>query len=289
MKKLALFFNDRPTASPRDIADFCRSLLEAGMMLFLEFPFGDFLSGHSRMKGMERLRFFSDIPSDIDIAVSIGGDGTLLRTARRIGEKGIPLVGVNAGHLGFLTQYTLEEGAVLASDIRNDSLKLEQRMILQLHMKERQEEVWPYAVNEVAVLKEDSASMLEVDAYVDDRYVADYMADGLLVSTPGGSTAYALAAGGPIIEPGVDTMLIVPVAPHTLTLRPMVVSGDCTMRLEARSRTGRCRISIDGCSFPVDTPCRLSLTRAPFSLPLLCRPDYCYFATLRHKLHWAQR
>lgn len=289
MTKAAIYFNDRPTASPQEIAAFCQTLLDAGIRLELEDSYGTRLLEAFPLHPTSKISLFTSLPEGATVAISLGGDGTLLRTARRLGGYGIPLAGVNAGHLGFLTQYTLDEAPMLARHLCRGELTVEQRMLLALRMEGMPEQLWPYAANEIAVLKEDSASMLEVDAYADGQYVADYMADGLLAATPGGSTAYALAAGGPIVAPGVDTMLLVPVAPHTLTLRPMVIGGDTELRLEARSRTGRCRVSVDGCSFPVATPCRLLIGRAPYTLPLLCRPDYSYYATLRQKLHWAQR
>ena len=289
MTTAAIFFNDWPTAAPREIASFCQTLLDAGIGLDLEAGYGAKLVEAIPLHPSTKISFFTDIPEGANVAISLGGDGTLLRTARRLGGCGIPLAGVNAGHLGFLTQYTLDEAPVLARHLCRREFTVEQRMLLALQMEGMPEKLWPYAANDIAILKEDSASMLEIDAYADGQYVADYMADGLLAATPGGSTAYALAAGGPIVTPGVNTVLLVPVAPHTLTLRPMVIGGDTSLNLEARSRTGRCRVSVDGCSFPVSTPCRLSIGRAPYTMPLLCRPDYSYYATLRQKLHWAQR
>lgn len=268
--KIALFVTDRPTAEPVEIELFTGYLSEAGFSL-------------------DVYKAGEECGSDPDIAVSIGGDGTFLRMARQMAQRGVPVVGVNAGHLGFLTQYGLDEAPRLAEDIKKGRLRIEERMLLKLECDGTPSDLWPYALNEVAVLKEDTSSMLETEVYNGDNLVADYLSDGLLIATPTGSTAYSLAAGGPLVDPSLSCMLLVPVAPHTLTLRPMVTSADGEMLLLPRSRAGRCRVSLDGCSFSLDTPGRIKVSRAPFSLKVLARPEANFFGTLRQKLHWAQR
>ncbi len=274
---VALFITDTPTVSVEEIERFTRFLTESGFSLY-EYP----------AEGCRK----SAAPVCLakpDMAISIGGDGTFLRMARRMAQMGVPVVGVNAGHLGFLTQYGLDEAPRLAEDILEGRLKVEERMLLQVECEGMPDDIWPYALNEVAALKANTSSMLDTSVYDDGDFVADYLADGVLVTTPTGSTAYALAAGGPLMVPSLDCMALLPVAPHTLTLRPMVFPGDTELRLESRSRAGNCRISIDGNSFSLPTPARFYISRAPFHLKVYTRPDATFYTTLRHKLHWAQR
>lgn len=266
-KTLSLYISDKPSTDCREVSDFCDAL---------------------RRRGFE-LDFDPERPREGSIALSIGGDGTFLRAARKIGRAGVPLLGVNAGHLGFMTQYTLGEADLLATHILDGQLSEETRMLLHVEGCHIPDEVWPYALNDITVLKADSSSMIEVDIHERGEHIADCLADGLIVATPTGSTAYSLSAGGPIMEPRMEAVSLVPVAPHTLTLRPMVLSADVSLQLTAISRSGRCLLSVDGCSFPLTTPCRLSIERAPFGLRLLRRPDESFFSTLRKKLHWSQR
>ena len=177
----------------------------------------------------------------------------------------------------------------MADQILADELIPEPRLLLQVVSPSLPADLWPYALNDVSVLKEDTASMINIDVHDNDEFLADVMADGLIISTPTGSTGYALSAGGPILTPSVDALAIVPVAPHTLTLRPLLISASSTLSLYPSSRTGRCRVSLDGCSFPISTPAELIIRRASFSLILLRRPDEGFFSTLRRKLLWSRR
>lgn len=275
----ALFITDIPTDNRKKILGFLGILRDAGIRTCTFHP--------GNISDIEDKEPACDLRTDV--AISIGGDGTFLRAARRMAPMGIPVVGVNAGHLGFLPQYSLDEAGELAADLLTGRLKSEKRMLLAIGCNGIPEDLWPYAINEIAILKEETSSMLSVRVCDDDRFVARYLADGILISTPTGSTAYALAAGGPIVTPGAECQLLIPVAPHTLTLRPMVLPADSVLSLEPESRTGRCRISLDGCSFILDLPESISVKRAPFDLNILLRPDSSFFSTLRQKLHWAQR
>lgn len=167
----------------------------------------------------------SQLPKDADLVLSIGGDGTFLRTARWVGRREVPILGVNTGHLGFLSSCGLDEiGEMLGAICRGDVI-VERRMVLWVQSPSFPEDAWPYALNEIAFLKEESASMISVRTDINGHFLCDYRADGLIVSTPTGSTAYNLSAGGPILEPTIDCMALSAVAPHTLTVRPLVVGA----------------------------------------------------------------
>lgn len=231
-----------------------------------------------------------ELPEDTECVVSIGGDGTFLRAAQWVGKLGIPILGINTGHLGFLASYSLGEMDELAQVIALDLGKLERRVLLEVKGKSIPEGFWPYALNEVAVLKGETASMVTVHAEIDGYFLADYMSDGLVVSTPTGSTAYNLSAGGPIMQPTLECMALSPIAPHSLTMRPLVVAGTSEIRLRARSRVRYARVSLDGRSFMM--PCgkdELTITLAPFHVVVLRRPDASFARLLRGKLLWGTR
>lgn len=224
-----------------------------------------------------------------DIAVGIGGDGTFLRTAQWVGDKEIPIVGVNTGHLGFLAPFTLEEADTILEDFRCGRCRIEERSLLRLDVPALPLDIWPYALNEVAVLKKDTASMISVECAIDRSPLADYLCDGLLVSTPTGSTGYNLSVGGPIVTPTSPSFIIAPIAAHSLTIRPLVVGDTSVLELKVNSRSSHFRISLDGRS--VNCPCGtiFYLSRADFVVKSVQKPGFGFFATIREKLLWGTK
>ncbi len=226
------------------------------------------------------------MPEDTGLVVSIGGDGTFMRAARWVGKSEVPILGVNTGHLGFLASCALDETIDMIGAICRGDVIVERRMMLRVQCGSLLEESWPYALNEVAVLKEESASMIKIRTNINGYFLADYRADGLIVSTPTGSTAYNLSSGGPIVEPTLDCIALSPVAPHTLTVRPLVVGGGSELELTVESRTREFRLSLDGRSFSLPAGERVWIKRAGFSTMLVRRKDSNFATILRDKLLW---
>lgn len=285
---VAVFGHRHQTDRLPGVARLLGLLTLSGMKVYIESGFRDYLIDEG-VQGAAGALPWAPGTDGVQVAISIGGDGTFLRAARRVGESGLPLVGINTGHLGFLTQYTLDEASLMVDTLRMGGAALETRMVLRVEAPGIPADVWPYALNEVAVQKEESSSMISVAMYVDGRYLTDYQADGVVVSTPTGSTAYNLAAGGPIMQPSLRCMAITPIAPHTLTLRPLVVGASCELRAVTTSRASRYRISLDGCSFPLACGTPVDISCAPFGVTVLLRPGADFAAALRHKLLWGRR
>lgn len=238
---------------------------------------------HIDVQGAESTPWVGDHTA---LVISIGGDGTFLRAARWVGRREIPILGVNTGHLGFLASCGLDEVEEMLTCICRGDVLVERRMLLQVQSRDLPDNAWPFALNDVSLLREESASMISVQARVNGNYLADYRADGLVVSTPTGSTAYNLSAGGPILEPTIDCMALVAVAPHTLTVRPLVVGGDSELELTVESRTEEFRISLDGQSYPLPAGEKVWIKRADFSTLLVRRKDSNFATILRDKLNW---
>ena len=173
--------------------------------------------------------------------------------------------------------------------LADGTASLESRMLLRLECDHLPEDMWPYALNEVSVLKEDTSSMINVEASIDGFPLADYLVDGLVVSTPTGSTAYSMAAGGPIVEPTLQCVVLTPVAPHTLTLRPLVVGSESEILLKVTSRADAFRVSLDGRSIVMPCGTTLRVRRALFSTIVMRRPDDDFASILRNKLLWGRR
>lgn len=221
-----------------------------------------------------------------DIVISIGGDGTFLRTAAAIGKKDIPILGVNAGRLGFLADLNECELENAMNEILSGEYRIEHRSLLELSTEQKLFCGNNYALNEIAILKQDTASMITVHAHVNGEYLNSYEADGLVVATPTGSTAYSMSVGGPIMTPTASSFILAAVAPHSLTTRPLVVDDDSIITLEIESRSGSFLISVDGRSeiFPADT--KLTLKKANYTLKVVKRMKHTFYATLRDKLMW---
>ncbi len=221
-----------------------------------------------------------------DMVISIGGDGTFLKAASRVGKKNIPILGINTGRLGFLADISPEEMENTFEEIYNNHYKVEERSVLQLKCDDELLMKFPYALNEIAVLKRDSSSMISIHAAINGAPLTTYQADGLVISTPTGSTAYSLSVGGPVIVPHSKTIAITPVAPHSLNVRPIVICDDWEITLDVESRSHNFLVAIDGRSESCKETTRLHISRADYSIKVVKRYNHIFFDTLRNKLMW---
>ena len=227
-----------------------------------------------------------DSAFEADLAVSIGGDGTFLRTAMWVAGRDIPIVGVNTGHLGYLSAIPVGRLTSMLQMIEDGDFRAEHRRMLQV--VEPQLKIWPYALNEVAVTKGDRSSMIVARTLVDGIQLADYRADGLLVATPTGSTAYNLSVGGPIVQPAAPVMVLSPIAAHSLSMRPLVISDESEIRITVNCRKSHFRLSLDGRSVLLDEGTTVVMRRAPFVITALQLAEHDFASTLRDKLSWAE-
>lgn len=223
---------------------------------------------------------------EADLAISIGGDGTFLRTAASIGKKDIPILGINTGRLGFLADITDKDIDQALSDMLAGRYRVELRSRLHLTTQEKSFQGLNYALNEVAILKQDTASMITVNAYINDEFLSTYEADGLIIATPTGSTAYSLSVGGPIMSPTASGFILTAVAPHSLSSRPLIVDDNCTITLDICSRSDNYLVSLDGRSEILPVGTRLIITKAEAPLRLVKRVGHTFYGTLRDKLKW---
>ena len=288
MKRIAIYGNRHQENYLGELGDFFGLLRSRGFEVTVASCFASYLLE----EGLERYweKESQDFSEGVECVVSIGGDGTFLRAAQWVGKREIPILGINTGHLGFLASYSLDEMNELADVLANDLGSVEHRAVLELQCDAMPADFWPYALNEVAVLKGESASMVTVTAGIDGEFLSDYLADGLVVATPTGSTAYNLSAGGPILQPTLGCLVLSPLAPHSLTMRPLVVSGESRISLKATQRDHQARVSLDGRSFILGEDCgELEIRRADFSVAVLRRPGASFQTLLRDKLLWGKR
>ena len=283
--KFAIFGNpssEKTCGHEQQLFSLLRSLGDA---IAVESRYLEFLTG---TMGLE-IPYDSLITDDdfqADAVISIGGDGTFLRTATRVGNKAIPMVGINTGRLGFLADITCSHVDEAIRLIHAGQYSLERRNLLQISMDGLPQGHTPYALNDIAILKHDISSMISIATKVGGTPMIHYQADGLVVATPTGSTAYSLSVGGPIIAPGTNVICLTPVAPHSLTMRPLVLSADQTIRLDVESRSHSFLVSIDGNSFSCPEHTAIEISRAPFQINVIKPHGGDFFSTLREKMLW---
>ena len=258
----------------------------SGIEVFIERNFYDYLA--DKITETSNVGVIDAPVADVGAIISIGGDGTFIRAARKAGSSGIPIAGVNTGHLGFLANFSIDSPEELVELLSRGGALMEPRHLLRISSPLIPSGVSPYVLNEVAFLKEETSSMISIHVEIDGFFLADFLADGLIVATPTGSTAYNLSIGGPILQPGLNCMVLSPVAPHSLTMRPIVVDGNSRLRLTATSRVRDFRVSIDGTSFTLPCGVELGIEPADFFVNVLRRPGENFPATLRETLLWSR-
>lgn len=228
-------------------------------------------------------------PAHTDVLVSLGGDGTFLRAAKLIAGTQATILGVNTGRLGFLAGTRPSEVSSMWSDIINGYYETEVRSMLEVWVeKEGHTTYLEPALNEIAILKRDTASMIGVFTKINGEEVATFEGDGLLIATPTGSTAYSLSVGGPIVHPESPVLILAPVAPHMLNMRPLVVPDHSPIEMQAISRNDTILLSSDGRSTPIDGAAKIFVKRSDKSVRIVRHPIHTFYDTLRQKLMWGQ-
>jgi len=225
-------------------------------------------------------------PSDIDIMLSIGGDGTMLDTTTMIKDSNLPILGINTGRLGFLSSINLNQIDDALAQIFEGAYMIDKRTVLKVETDEKIFEDENFALNEVTLHKKDSQSMIVIHVYVDGKFLNTYWADGLIIATPTGSTAYSLSCGGPIILPGSHNLIITPVAPHNLNVRPVLISDQSVITLKMEGRDSNFLMSLDSRSTTLKEDAVVTVQRHSFSINLVRLKNHSFLKTLRNKLHW---
>ena len=223
---------------------------------------------------------------NVDFFFSVGGDGTLLQSVTHIGELEIPILAINTGRLGFLANTTLEESGHSIDEILRNSYQIDSRMLIRAECEEDLFNGLNFGLNEMAILKQDTSSMIMVESYLNDDYLNSYWADGLIISTPTGSTGYSLSCGGPIVYPQSHSFIITPVSPHNLNVRPIVVSDKSIITLKVKSRSKFFLVSLDSRSATVSSGLTFTIKKEAFEAKLIKTGKHTFMDTLRKKLNW---
>ena len=283
--RFAIFGNTYQPKKSVSIQKILASLSEHEADVFMEREFYDFLQNGQQLR-IEVTNVFDGNDFDADFVISMGGDGTFLRAASMVGSKETPILGINTGRLGFLADVNAHEIEHIINALYEDDFTLETRAVILVETDGQLLQGYPFALNDVAILKRDSASMISIRANINGQYLNTYQADGLVISTPTGSTAYSLSVGGPIIVPGTKVFSMTAVAPHSLNVRPIVLPDDSVIELGVESRSHNFLVAIDGRSEKCNEGTKITLRRAPYDIKVVKRSDHRYFNTLREKMMW---
>lgn len=230
------------------------------------------------------------LDSSFEMFVSFGGDGTILRAITYVRDLGIPIVGVNTGRLGFLSTLKKEEVRRVVSEFISGAYSIDERSLVEVNADFDIPEFkdMNYALNEVSVSRKDTTSMITVETHLNDEYLTSYWADGLIVATPTGSTGYSLSCGGPVIMPGVQSLVITPIAPHNLNARPLVISDDTIIRLKVSGREENHLVSLDSRIASIENGKEITIKKAPFKIKMIAYTSESFLETIRNKLLWGQ-
>ena len=232
--------------------------------------------------------YISQTGETIDFALSVGGDGTFLTTASLVGHLDIPILGINCGHLGYLAEVQTEEIDAVLDQLITNNYTIEQRRMLEVTCQQEGKIASPFALNEVAILKSGLSSMITVDVTLNGEFLHNYKADGLLIATPTGSTAYNLSVGGPLLDPHVNAIILTPVATHSLNIRPLVVLDDSKIDLKISSRNGNYLLSVDGRSQVLNQELQLHIERSQRTIKLVRINGQTFMQSLQDKLNWGK-
>jgi NAD+ kinase len=229
---------------------------------------------------------FSDLNNNADYLFSIGGDGTMLDSVSMVRDTGIPILGFNTGRLGFLSSISKEELDLSLNYFFNKKFTLEKRNLLKLETEEHLFGNQSFALNEFTILKKDFSSMITIHVYINDVFLNTYWSDGLIISTPTGSTAYSLSCGGPILTPDSENFIITPIASHNLTVRPLVIPDKSIIKLKVEGRSDNFLVTLDSKQETIGTDKELLIKKEDFQINLIQLPNKNFLATIRDKLMW---
>ena len=233
---------------------------------------------------------YEDLEKDLDLFFSVGGDGTFLRSITFVRDHGIPVIGINTGTLGFLATIKKEEIQQALDQLTRDAYIIRERTLLCVETSDTNEDLKAinFALNEISVSRKDTPSMITVETHLDDEYLTTYWSDGLIVATPTGSTGYSLSCGGPIISPSSKNVVLTPIAPHSLSVRPLVIPEDTKIELKVGSRTNEAILTLDSRITTINNNTEIHIRKCKFKLNFVQLNDQTFIKTLRNKLLWGK-
>lgn len=289
--KVAVYGQYYQQSTEEIICEILRILNKNQIEVVLEKSYSDLLSEKNiPVNEYSTFESYKDLDSSFAILISIGGDGTILRAATYIRDSGIPILGINAGRLGFLAKIQKENIEQFLNYIFEKKYSVSPRTLLSLECNPKNADIEEisFAMNEVTVNRKDTTAMITIETYLNGEYLNSYWADGLIVSTPTGSTGYSLSCGGPLLMPDVESLVITPIAPHNLNARPLVISDNTEITLKVSGRESQYLVSLDSRITFMNNETILSVRKTPFKINMIEFPEEGFLKTIRKKLLWGE-
>jgi len=284
---IAIFGSPYPEHFSKYIQHLIKKLEAEHIKIIVEKEFKKFLQNNIRFNNkVDTFDSYESLKNNANFLFSIGGDGTLLRAITFVRDTNIPIIGINTGRLGFIASISAGQIDDALNDILKGNYTINERTLLSLETNKKLFKDNNFALNEVAVSKKDTSSMIRIDTFVDGEFLNTYWADGLVVSTPTGSTGYSLSCGGPIIMPGTNNIIITPNAPHNLNVRPIVLDDNSVITLKVEDRDQLALISLDSRARAFDSETEITIKKAKFKIKLVQPQNNSFTTTIRNKLMW---
>lgn len=245
------------------------------------------------MRGYSIFKTYKDLDASFEAMLTIGGDGTILRAITYVRHHNIPILGINAGRLGFLATVSKENITQAIEQLQQKDYTTSEKTLLQIQLFDEsgQEKTWSgfhLALNEITISRKNTTSMIVIDSHLNDEFLNSYWADGLIISTPTGSTGYSLSCGGPIILPEVDSWVVTPIAPHNLNVRPLILPASSVIRLKVSSREDSFLVALDSRVKSLSCKCEIQIQKADFKIHMIKLPQERFLNTIRQKLLWGE-
>ena len=286
--KVAIYGQDLNEQSKSTLLILAEFLKTKKSDVFIENSFFDSIQNMPNLNTNEYgFKPFLTLDNSYDLLISVGGDGTILRAITKIKDLGIPLIGINTGRLGFLSTIKTDEIKNALNQIYEGKYRVSKRTVLKLKTDFESSKLdLDFALNEIAVSRKNTTSMINIETWLDDEYLTSYWADGLIISTPTGSTGYSLSCGGPVIMPESDSLVLTPIAPHNLNARPLVISSRHKIQLKLSGRENQILLSLDSRISSIDKSVGIMIEIAPYHIKMIELKGSSFIETLRKKLLW---
>ncbi|GAA4799949.1 NAD kinase [Litoribaculum gwangyangense] len=282
------FYNKTTSASVLTLFNY---LLKKDVDAYIETEFYNLIKNNSSIiKDFESFKIFDTLDTSFDLLISVGGDGTILRAITFVKDIDIPIVGINTGRLGFLATIQVDAIEQAIQNIIDGKYKISKRSLLSIETTPENSDITEmnFALNEITVSRKNTTSMITVETYLDGEYLTSYWSDGLIISTPTGSTGYSLSCGGPVITPGANSLVLTPIAPHNLSARPLVIPDSTEIRLRVDGREEQHLVSLDSRIATLDNGTIITIKKANFKIKMIDLFGESFLDTLRKKLLWGE-
>ncbi len=289
--KIAIYGHYFSVEAEKYIEELLNTLANKNADIYIEERFSKLIVASFTTKtSYSTFNSYQELDTSFDCMFTLGGDGTVLRSITYLRDSNIPVIGVNIGRLGFLATVNKEEIFNAVEAIYNKEFIIKERSLLTINTEPKIEEIenFNYALNEITISRKNTTSMITIETHIDEEYLTSYWADGLITSTPTGSTGYSLSCGGPVISPSAENFVLTPIAPHNLSARPLIIPDNSKLKMRVHGRENHFFVSLDSRIATISSDTEIQIEKAPFTIKMIELNNQSFIKTLRKKLLWGE-